>query len=166
MKLSRLLQSLAVLSTATSPLWAQPQPVAFDWFEYSGQDSVESKTSTSVIIPAETNVSSGLSIFQNERHNYFLAVRHDGDGLMVCLERANGRIGEVVGTTNVPSAAKMKFHVEANDTKCTFEYAADADDWKTLVADADATLLTTEVAGGFVGATVGMHARIDSGEKP
>jgi alpha-N-arabinofuranosidase len=122
--------------------------------------------STSLEVPNEPGVSAGLAIFQNERHHYFLAVRRDGDGLAVYLERTEGRTREVVKSARVPHASRMKFRMAGNDAKCTFEYAADADAWQTLVADADATLLTTEVAGGFVGATVGMHARIDRGEKP
>jgi hypothetical protein len=60
----------------------------------------------------------------------------------------------------------MRLRVVAEDAKCSFDYAPDTADWKTLVSDADATLLTTEVAGGFVGATVGigMYARTD--ERP
>lgn len=44
--------------------------------------------------------------------------------------------------------------------KCSFGYATETGEWLTLAADADATMLTTDVAGGFVGATVGMRARI------
>ncbi len=122
--------------------------------------------STCVEVPTDNSISAGLAVFQNERHYYFLAVSRDGDGLGVWLERAEGRNREVVKTIHVPHAAKMKLRAIANDAKCSFDYAADADNWTTLVADADATLLTTEAAGGFVGATSGMYARMDSGEKP
>ncbi len=120
--------------------------------------------STSVAVPTDTNISAGLAIFQNERYHYFLAVHRASDGIEVYLERPRGRNRETIGSAHVAKASAVKFRVRASDAKCSFEYAADADDWKPLVADADATLLTTEVAGGFVGATVGMHARIDPGE--
>jgi alpha-N-arabinofuranosidase len=47
------------------------------------------------------------------------------------------------------------------DDACAFACAPDAGDWQTVVATADAKLLTTQVAGGFVGATVGPYARVD-----
>lgn len=117
--------------------------------------------STSVEVPAEKGVAAGLAVFQNEKHHYFLAVqRGDGD-LTVCLECAKGGTPELVSSVHVPLASKLKLRVLENEAKCSFEYAAEAGDWKPLVADADATLLTTDVAGGFVGATVGMYVRLD-----
>lgn len=118
--------------------------------------------STDVEVPAETGVSAGLAVFQNDRHHYFLAVCRDAGGLIVYLERSADDRGGLAGSARVLHATKMKLRVTADDAKCSFDYAADGGNWNTLVADADATLLTTEVAGGFVGATVGMHARVDS----
>jgi len=40
-------------------------------------------------------------------------------------------------------------------SKCAFAYAVNSHVWESLAADLDAPMLTTEVAGGFVGATVG-----------
>jgi alpha-N-arabinofuranosidase len=117
--------------------------------------------STCIEAPTEAAVSAGLAIFQNETHYYFLAVCREQDELLVYLERANGGARGMVGKAHVPRAFRIKLRVLVNDAKCSFEYAADANTWKTLVQNADATLLTTEVAGGFVGATVGMHARLD-----
>ncbi len=119
------------------------------------------KASTSVEVPTESGVSAGLAVFQNDRHHYFLAVSREGDGMVVYLERAAGDRGQMAASARLPRASRMKLRVTADDAKCASEYAADAGDWKTLAADADATQLTTEVAGGFVGATVGMHARVD-----
>jgi alpha-N-arabinofuranosidase len=48
-----------------------------------------------------------------------------------------------------------------DDSTCSFEYSCGAGPWRTLLEGADATLLSTRVAGGFVGAVVGPHARID-----
>lgn len=116
---------------------------------------------TSVALPEETGVSAGLAIFQNERHHYFLAVSRQGGQAAVYLERAAGQDRELVKRVQVPVAATLKLRVAGDEAKCRFEYAGEADDWQTLAADQDATLLTTEVAGGFVGATVGMYARLD-----
>jgi alpha-N-arabinofuranosidase len=43
---------------------------------------------------------------------------------------------------------------------CGFEYSTTPGSWQELLSGADAALLSTRVAGGFVGAVVGPHARI------
>jgi alpha-N-arabinofuranosidase len=48
--------------------------------------------------------------------------------------------------------------IRARDGRYDFLYAAQPNAWKTLVADADGTILSTKVAGGFVGTMIGMYA--------
>jgi alpha-N-arabinofuranosidase len=112
--------------------------------------------------PAAAGISAGLAVFQNERNHYFLAVRRDSEGVEVFLERASGRARDVIGSARLPAASALRLRVRADAATCSFDFAADDGAWLTMLADADATLLTTEVAGGFVGATVGPHARMDT----
>lgn len=122
--------------------------------------------STSLVPPQAPGVSAGLVAFQNERHHYFLGVRRDADGLELFLEKAARGEPQIVQTTRVPAAsATIALRVEGDGPTCTFAWAADGGAWQTLVKDADAKMLTTGVAGGFVGATVGMHARLEPGAK-
>ncbi|MBE2215570.1 MAG: glycoside hydrolase family 43 protein [Opitutaceae bacterium] len=118
--------------------------------------------STSLVPPQAPGVSAGLVAFQNERHHYFLGVRRDADGLELFLEKAARGEPQVVQTARVPATtATLALRVEGDGPTCAFAWAVDGGGWQTLVKDADAKLLTTGVAGGFVGATVGMHARLD-----
>lgn len=117
--------------------------------------------STSLEVPAQSGVSAGLAVFQGERFHYFLAVKRDADGVVINLEKVSGGAAEIVGSTRVAPTDKVDLRVEANDARCSFAYALTSGEWQTLVAEADAKLLTTEVAGGFVGATVGPHARLE-----
>jgi alpha-N-arabinofuranosidase len=111
--------------------------------------------------PEQRRVSAGLAVFQNERRHYFLAVRRFGDSLRVELEQFNGRRQNVMESASLPVSDQVELWVKASDATCSFGYF-DADGTsQTIVANADATMLTTEVAGGFVGATVGPHVRID-----
>jgi alpha-N-arabinofuranosidase len=120
--------------------------------------------STSVEVPSVPNVSAGLAVFQGERHHYFAGVRRDTNSVSLYLERFKGRGAdrEVVRTVNLSDVKNVKLRVTGNDAKCAFEYARDNGSWETLASDQDATLLTTDVAGGFVGATVGPHARVET----
>jgi alpha-N-arabinofuranosidase len=124
--------------------------------------------STALAVPAEPGVSAGLALFQGERFNYFVGARRETSGVGIFLERNKGVGGqETVKSVTLPDATNVKLRVMANDAKCAFEYAADMNGaWETLAADFDATLLTSDVAGGFVGATVGPFARADQNGNP
>ena len=62
---------------------------------------------------------------------------------------------------NLSDARNIKLRVTPNAAKCAFEYTVENGSWETLAVELDATLLTTDVAGGFVGVTVGPFARSD-----
>jgi alpha-N-arabinofuranosidase len=55
----------------------------------------------------------------------------------------------------------VTLHVTMHDERATFSFASGSDAPVVLVADADATILTTQASWGFVGATIGLHARQD-----
>ncbi len=118
-------------------------------------------TSTQLEVPKESGVSAGLAVFQNETHHYFLAVRREGTGASIYLESLNGGAAKILASAPIPADSKIKLRITGHDAKCSFEYATATSGWKTLANDLDATLLTTDVAGGFVGATTGPHVRID-----
>jgi xylan 1,4-beta-xylosidase len=119
------------------------------------------KASLAVVPPSTPGVDAGLAVFQNETHYYFLAVRRDGDKIRIAMERQDGRRREVMKSTSVPAMKSVELWVDAENAKCSFGFVEAAGKRQTLASDADATLLTTAVAGGFVGATVGPYARLD-----
>jgi alpha-N-arabinofuranosidase len=111
--------------------------------------------------PEAPGVLAGLAVFQNERYHYFLSVRREGDQLKIELERPRRRESEVIASATIPAADRVELQVAADNAKIAFRFTAGAGEPQTLVADTDAKVLTTEVAGGFVGATIGPHVRID-----
>ena len=121
---------------------------------------------TAMEVPSAAGVSAGLAVFQGERFHYFLAASRDGDSVVLSVEKLSGGEPEKIGTAKLPKSAKdVQLRVDAKGPVCGFSYSTDGKKWETLVAETDAKLLTTDVAGGFVGATVGMHARLDSATK-
>jgi alpha-N-arabinofuranosidase len=117
--------------------------------------------STALAVPAEPGVSAGLAVFQGEKFHYFLAVRREAEGVTVLLERHNRAGLEVVAKQTIGPAASVRLRASAAEDKISFAIAADGGDWQTVLADADAKLLTSDIAGSFVGATIGVHARLD-----
>jgi xylan 1,4-beta-xylosidase len=56
--------------------------------------------------------------------------------------------------------------IAGDEGRYAFGFDAGDGDWQWLVEDADGTVLSTEVAGGFVGATLGPHARDERAPAP
>ena len=108
-------------------------------------------------------VAAGLAAFQGDTHWYFLGVRRAGDGAEVFLEKKAGE-GEpqVVARQAIAAADALTLHVDGNQGTYGFGFdAGDGQGVQWLVRDADGTILSTDVAGGFVGATLGPHARLE-----
>jgi xylan 1,4-beta-xylosidase len=169
-----------------SPLWLMlRQPHETWWHQDNGQltltprsDTVSGKgqpsffgrrlqharfeTSVALEIPSTTGVSAGLVAFQSETHHYYFAIRRTSEGLQLFLERLSGKGPEIVASAKLPDAKQLKLRLTGEDKVLSFSYATDAGTWATLVPDADATVITTQAAGGFVGALIGLHTRRES----
>ena len=77
------------------------------------------------------------------------------------LEKWNGQTPEVVSAASIPETKRIELRLTGEDKVLAFAYALKPGEWRTLVSDADATVITTQAAGGFVGAVVGVHARLE-----
>ncbi|NZA25112.1 glycoside hydrolase family 43 protein [Luteimonas sp. SJ-92] len=149
------------------------------------QQHLAFEASTALRLPAEPGTEAGLAAFQNERYWYFLGVRRGANAAEaeVFLERSAGDGRELVATAALPPSANGaaatddRNRAAAHDAAAaaptatvslritgdagTYGFAFDAGDgWQWLARDQDGTVLSTETAGGFVGATVGPHARL------
>jgi xylan 1,4-beta-xylosidase len=109
-----------------------------------------------------TQVSAGLAAFQNQNYWFFLGVRrHDGH-LQLFLEKRSGKETETVATTQVTAdVERIKVRISAHARDYSFYFDAGATGWKPLKEHEDGSILSTDVAGGFVGAMVGPYARAD-----
>lgn len=116
---------------------------------------------TALEVPTESGVSAGLAVVQSERFHYYAGVKRGADGPVLFLERFRGTESGILTTITLPRAKTVMLRVIVHDAKCSFDYATDEVLWEPLATGLDATILTTEVAGGFVGATVGLHARTE-----
>lgn len=116
----------------------------------------------SMHLPATPGVAAGIAAFQNERFHFFLGARRVGEGAELFLERADDSAATVIARAVLPPTNLLSLRIECRSGRCNFSYATDATTWQTLAAGLDAALLTTRAAGGFVGAMVGPHARLEA----
>lgn len=108
----------------------------------------------------------GIVAFQGSDHFFFLGVAlQDGRPVVRLEERAGAR---TQGATAVlasaslasPPRSTLLLRIRARGGRYDFSYAvADRpDSWVLLKGDVDGTILSTRVAGGFVGTMLGMYA--------
>jgi xylan 1,4-beta-xylosidase len=145
-----------LLTPGTDTLWGRGGPAFLARRVQHARFTAE----TTIRLPLEGGVSAGLAVFQNEEHHYFLAVRAKAGGVEVFVERLNGGPAETVARAEAAGAPRVGLRICADGASCRFEYSESPGSWRELLTGADATLLSTRVAGGFVGAVVGPHARV------
>jgi alpha-N-arabinofuranosidase len=117
-------------------------------------------------LPDDPEVSAGLAAFQNEAHHYYLGIRaHDG-ALVAFVERAAGGAAVTVAQHGLPDvSARDTVEVAVVGDRGTLDFLVRAGDgaWLPVADDLDARILSSEVAGGFVGTMLGPHARREYG---
>jgi xylan 1,4-beta-xylosidase len=120
--------------------------------------------STALEVPSDPGASAGLAVFQGEHFHYYVSAKRSGDEILIQLEKANRGSPEVLESARARGAQRLEFRIEAKEAVCRFSWRPAGGEWRVLADNQDARLLTTEVAGGFVGATVGVHARLEPRE--
>jgi xylan 1,4-beta-xylosidase len=103
----------------------------------------------------------GLVAFQNSNAFYFLGVVREAGKSNVCVTKraATGdpEQGSTVACAPAPEGA-VTLRIAVHAGKADFAFGPKLGTLATLVDGADATILSTKKAGGFVGTIVGMYA--------
>jgi alpha-N-arabinofuranosidase len=74
--------------------------------------------------------------------------------------KATGPTGKVLAEAPLTSSAgaPLYLRIDARGSRYDFSYGVRPGQWTSLLHDADGTILSTKVAGGFVGVTLGLFA--------
>jgi alpha-N-arabinofuranosidase len=144
-------------------LRVRPLPVNLDEkrnaaFLARRQQHLKFDASTALTPPTAGGVAAGLAAYQSESYWYFLGVRRVGSGLQVFLERSAGKSPQLVTGTSIPATPSLQLRVSADGPNYSFYYDA-GQGWQALRENDDGSILSTEVAGGFVGTVLGPFAR-------
>ena len=98
----------------------------------------------------------GLALLQKEDHNFVLGKTMKKGQLMVTLTRAEKNNVQIASATI--KGGKLKLKVEGHDRYYDFYYAEENGDWQLLAKGVDASNLSTQKSGGFIGAVIGLYA--------
>lgn len=105
----------------------------------------------------------GLALLQNEYGHYVLGVERDAQGLAVSLYRRSSREGAKTGDrlARIPLDGKqgpVSLRFRLDGPRLEADYAMASGEWKPVATGLDASLLSVETAGGFIGNTFGPYA--------
>lgn len=109
--------------------------------------------------PQREGEAAGIVLLQN--HDFMLRFEYgiwpgNRSGELRLTERRAGE--ERVVASREWSGRKLYMKVEAELQIYRFLYAETAEQWEKLADNVDGTLLSSDVAGGFVGAYMGLYA--------
>jgi xylan 1,4-beta-xylosidase len=111
--------------------------------------------------PSAAGVASGMAAFQSEDYWYFFGARRSSESLQLFLDKRGGKATSTVATTTLTPTQSLKLRIAGDGRDYSFYYDADGKGWKPLKENDDGSILSTAVAGGFVGAVLGPYARAE-----
>ncbi|THU39169.1 glycoside hydrolase family 43 protein [Niastella caeni] len=121
-------------------------------------------TTTLSFNPASQQEKAGLLVFQNELHYYFLCQSVDNNQPIVQLYKGPGATGgqpQLLVSQKIQTSNQLplQLKIQVNGHKYAFYYAEkSSNQWRLLKDGVDASFLSTQTAGGFVGCMYAMYA--------
>jgi len=107
-------------------------------------------------LPGALNECAGLALTQSPDFHYRFVVTLQDEPVLQLIKRAAG-VEEILARASI-SVPRIRLKVEAREQAYSFYFADEAGNWQTLFENADGRILSTPVAGGFLGAYLGMYA--------
>jgi len=98
----------------------------------------------------------GLVLIQNNDFHYLFVITRSTEPVIRLIKRAYGK--EEILSEQPLYSSKCSLKVEAHEQAYGFYFAEQPDEWKSLAENVDGRILSTPVAGGFVGAFIAMYA--------
>lgn len=104
--------------------------------------------------PRNEHECAGLALLQNDDFHFRFVVSSQG----VCLIQRAGGDEKTLAEKNLQPGSIYYFKVDARGQAYSFYAATSPEAWVAVAENVDGRILSTPVAGGFVGAMLGMYA--------
>ncbi|MEN0036588.1 MAG: glycoside hydrolase family 43 protein [Cellvibrio sp.] len=125
------------------------------------QQHTRFSASTQLDLPTE-NTSAGIVALQSETAHYYFGARSLKGKLQLFIEQANKGAPKIIHTITPKNiGSRLTLAIEGDAGKISFYYQTNDGRKIAVLENADAKILSTEVAGGFVGTLLGIHARTE-----
>lgn len=96
--------------------------------------------------------------YQKETFHYVFGITKKGNDLFVVLERTENGKSTIAGSEKLVAGSAVQLKVAAQGDAYTFAYSTDGKPFKTIGGVVSGDILSTDVAGGFTGALIGLYA--------
>jgi xylan 1,4-beta-xylosidase len=106
--------------------------------------------------PQNSQECSGLALIQNNNFHFTFVITRDTQPIIRLTKRADGK--EEILAEKTVEAGRLYMKVEAQKQSYNFYATSSPDDWDLIAEGIDGRILSTPVAGGFVGAYIAMYA--------
>lgn len=122
------------------------------------QQHIDFSASTSMeFTPASENETAGIVLLQSNEFNFsFVYTKKGNENVLRLIKCASGK-EEILKELPV-NASKLYLKVEAYGQDYSFYFGEKPSDYKPLIEKVDGRILSTDVAGGFVGTEIGLYA--------
>jgi alpha-N-arabinofuranosidase len=110
-------------------------------------------------LPKTENEQAGLAIYQSQSYNYQFLVGRQGEKTTLSLVRTYQDKLETIASSLLDKLyPELHLRIIEQEQDLSFSYSTDGEVYRTLTDHVDARILSTDVAGGFVGNTIGLYA--------
>jgi alpha-N-arabinofuranosidase len=121
------------------------------------QHHIAEISTTVSFAPTTEGDAAGLAAVQNDEHLMFIAVtRHEGKDQVALYRRQGSAESTLINAAPISSTQDVTLSLAFNGGKMQAFYEIDGERQR-LAEDVDATNLSTNVAGGFVGTIAGPY---------
>jgi len=125
---------------------------------YRQQHRDFSFTTTLEYQPKSEKDLAGITTLQSETFNYVFGITTANKKNYLVLQRTEGGKSEVLASKEIDIKGKIQLRVEAKGDDFMFSYAKDNETFENLGGTVSGDILSTNVAGGFSGNMIGLHA--------
>ena len=111
--------------------------------------------------PQSNEEEAGLILLQSNQYHYrFVCTLIEGIKTMTvvrCFEGKEELVGRVACENPDPSQKSLLLRITANGQILMFSYSFDGNHYVPVKSGVDASMLSSDIAGGFVGTTLGLY---------
>ena len=108
--------------------------------------------------PSSENELAGMVCYQSERFHYLFGITRKGKQDYLVLQRTERGISTILASTPIESGKPLSLQINAKGDNYRFNYATDGKTFHNLGGTVSGDILSTNVAGGFTGNLIGLHA--------
>lgn len=97
-------------------------------------------------------------MLSKRKFNYVFGVTKKAEDSYIVLQRTEKGESSTIASEKIEGNTPISLRVKAEGDKYTFSYSVKDDNYQTVGGTVSGDILSTNVAGGFTGAMIGLYA--------